>query len=250
MGLRRGNAAEFLAPSEVAKHVRAERSRWLKDDPHKYAALTPAAETGLNETVDLARSLGIEIDATISPWEQLLSLGRAWEVDFMWLVVDEARIYRVAGGVVCFPSFWALQAKLGCTLSETHRPVPGLNAALGRQIDTFLNKLVPDEAWLRENAGYCRSADRNQHPNQRSRPLDAAISLDEVWVRLEHQMLLKMPLSKSVLFAIRVEVVPLRQVLESAELAANLARLLKTMSPEAAEYKGLTMAKIIEREPK
>ncbi|MCA8989951.1 MAG: DUF3445 domain-containing protein [Planctomycetaceae bacterium] len=243
MGLRRGNAAEFLAPSEVAKQVRAERSHWLKDDPHKYAALTPVAETSLNETVEWARSLGVEIDASLSPWEQLLSLGRAWEVDFVWLVVDEVGIYRVAGGVVCFPSSWALQAKLGCTLSETHHPVAGLNAALGRQIDTFLNKLVPEEAWLRENAGYCRSADRNQHPTRRSQPLDAAISLDEVWVRLEHQMLLKMPLSKSVLFAIRVEVVPLQQVLESAEAAANLARHLITMSPAAAEYKGLSMAR-------
>jgi hypothetical protein len=243
MGLRRGNAAEFLAPSEDAEHVRAERSRWLKDDPLKYALLAPVAEASLNETVDLARSLGVEIDAASEPWEQLLSLGRVWETDFVWLVADEADIYRVAGGIVCFPSSWDLRAKLGSTLSETHRPVPGLNAALDRQIETFLNRLVPNEAWLRENAGFSRSPERNQHPDRPRRPLDATVCLDEVWVRLEHQLLLKLPVTGSLLFGIRVDVVPLRQVLDSPQAAADLARLLSTISQDAAEYKGLTTAR-------
>ena len=117
------------------------------------------------------------------------------------------------------------------------------NAALDRQIETFLQKLVPGEAWLRENAGYSRSSERNQHPNRPRRPLDAAVSSDEVWVRLEHQMLLKLPLSNSLLFGIRVEVVPLRQVLDSPQAAADLTRLLVTIPPEAAEYKGITTAR-------
>jgi hypothetical protein len=197
----------------------------------------------LVETIELARTLGVEIDSTLSSWEQLLSLGRVWEADIVWLVADDAGAYRVAGGVVCFPSSWALQDKLGRTLSETHRPVPGLNVALDRQIETFLDRLVPGEVWLRENAGYSRSPERNQHSNRPRRPLDAAVSSDEVWVRLEHQMLLKLPLSNSLLFGIRVEVVPLRQVLDSPQAAAGLTRLLVTIPPEAAEYKGITTAR-------
>ena len=127
--------------------------------------------------------------------------------------------------------------------SQTHRPVPGLNAALDRQIETFLSKLVPGKAWLRENAGYSGSPDRNQHPDRAHQPLDGTVSLDEVWVRLEYQMLMKLPLSRSLLFGIRVEVVPLRQVLESPQAAADLSRLLTTMSPAAVGYKGLTEAR-------
>ena len=243
MGLRRGDAAEFLAPGESATAVQAERARWLATDPHVYAALTPEAEPCLAETVRLARTWGVMIDTTLLPWEQLLSLGRTWEADVLWLVADEAGTHRVAGGVACFPSSWAIRDKLGRTLSETHRPVPGLNAALDRQIETFLGKLVPGEAWLRENAGYSRSPDRNQHPDRPHQPLDETVSLDEVWIRLEHQMLVKLPLSRSLLFGIRVEVVPLRQALESPQVAADLSRLLMTMSPGAAGYKGLTAAR-------
>lgn len=243
MGLRRGDAAAFLAPGESTRDVQAERAHWLAADPHAYAALTPAAEPGLAEMVELACTLGAMIDVTLSPWEQLLSLGRVWEADVIWLVADDAGTYRVAGGVVCFPSSWALRDKLGRTLSETHRPVPGLNAALDRQIETFLGRLVPGEAWLRENAGYSRTPERNQHPNRPRRPLDATVSVGEVWVRLEHQLLLKLPLSGSLLFGIRVEVVPLQQVLECPQAAADLTRLLTTISSAAAEYKGLTAAR-------
>lgn len=243
MGMRRGDAAAFLRPSEFAADVLAERAGWLAADPQAYAALTRDAEAGLAETVELARTLGTEIDATLSPWEQLLNLGRVWEADVVWLVADDVGTYRVAGGIVCFPSSWDLQEKLGRTLSETHRPVPELNVALDRKIETFLGRLVPGEAWLRENAGFSRSPGRNQHPSRPRQQLDATVTRDEVWVRLEHQLFLKLPLSQSLLFGICVEVVPLGQVLSSPQAAVDLARMLSTISEEAAEYKGLTTAR-------
>jgi hypothetical protein len=243
MGLRRGDIAAFLAPGESSQDARSERARWLAADPYKYAALTPQAEPGLAETAALARSLGAKIEETLAPWEQLVCLGHAWEADVVWLVADETGTYRVAGGVVCFPSHWGLRNKLGLTLSETHSPVPGLNAALERQIETFLGKLAPGETWLRENTGFSRSPERNQHPDRPRPRLDATVSPDEVWVRLENQLLMKLPQSGSLLFGIRVEVVPLPIVLESNTATTGLLRLLSTISPAAAEYKGLSTAR-------
>jgi hypothetical protein len=46
---------------------------------HDFSA--SAAEPGLADTVELARTLGASIDATLSPLEQLLSLGRFWEIE-------------------------------------------------------------------------------------------------------------------------------------------------------------------------
>jgi hypothetical protein len=243
MGLRRGDASAFLAPRGAAGTVRAERARWLAEDPRSYAALTPAAEPALADTVALARTLGATIDPSLTPWDQLLALGCTWESDFVWMHADGAGAHRLTGGVVCFPSSWALRDKLGRTMSETHRPVPGLNAALDRQIETFFAKMIPGDVWVRENANYSRAAELNQHPARPRRPLDATVSADEFWVRLEHQLLLKFSVSRSILFAIRVEVIPLRQVLESPEAAARLARLLETMPAAAAEYKSVIEAR-------
>ena len=243
MGLRRGDVATFLAPTQSAHAVRAERTGFLSSEPNKYAALTTAAEPALLESIDLANSLGAEIKQSGSLLDRMLALGRSWEPDFIFLVPDKAGVPRIEGGVVCFPSHWSLTDKLGGTIDDTHGPVPGLNAALGRQIATFLNKLVAGDAWCRENAGFSLSPERNQHPDKPKQTMGMATSCNEVWVRLEHQMLHKLPRSGAVLFFIRVEVVPLVLALESPSITENLKRLLRTMSPEAAAYKGLALAR-------
>jgi hypothetical protein len=243
MGLRRGDATAFLGPRDATGLVLAERDRWLTEAPENYAALTPAAEPALADTVALAQMLGATIERSRAPWDQLLALGRIWEADFVWMYPDGAGAHRLTGGVVCFPSSWALGDKLGRTMSDTHRPVPGLNAALDCQIETFFAKMIPGVAWTRENANYSRVPDLNQHPTRPRRAVDATVTADEFWIRLEHQLLLKFPFSGSILFAIRVEVIPLRELLESPEGAVRLARLLDTMPAAAAEYKSVAQAR-------
>lgn len=243
MGLRRGDAASFFSPRDPTGLVLAERRRWLKEDPENYAALTPAAEPALADTVALAQQLGETLDPKLTPWEQLMALGRTWEADFVWMHPDGTGAHRLIGGVVCFPSSWSLQEKLGLTMSETHRPVPGLNTSLDRQIETFFAKMIPGVAWTRENANYSRVPDLNQHPVRPRRPLDATVTGEEFLIRLEHQLLLKFPASNSILFAIRMEVIPLSELLNCAEGSARLARLLDTMSVAAAEYKGIAQAR-------
>ncbi len=243
MGLRRGDAAAFLAPRDPTGRVRAERDRWLTEDAETYAALMPAAGPALADTVALARELGVALDPSMPPWDQLLALGRAWEADFVWMHPDGGGEHRLIGGVVCFPSSWALGDKLGRTMSETHSPVPGLNTALERQVETFFTRMAAGVAWTRENASYCRVPDLNLHPIRPRRPLDATVTSDEFWLRLEHQLLLKFSASGSILFAIRVEVLPLRELLKSPLAACRLARVLDTMPLAAAEYKGVAEAR-------
>ena len=98
MGVRRGDAADFFSPRDPTGQVRAERERWLTEDPENYAALTPTAEPALADTVALARQLGVTLDPTLSPWEQLMALGRAWEADFVWMHPDETGAHRLTGG--------------------------------------------------------------------------------------------------------------------------------------------------------
>jgi hypothetical protein len=128
-------------------------------------------------------------------------------------------------------------------MSQTHRPVPGLNTVMERQIETFFARISPGVAWVRENANYSRVPDLNLHPDRPRPRLDASVKLDEVWIRLEHQILLKLPVSRCILFAIRIEVTPLRRVLEDPVAVAGLARLLKTLPAAAAEYKGINAAR-------
>lgn len=244
MGLRQGDLKAYFATHDHTGNMRAERQRWFTAEPEKYAALLPEATAGMLETCELARTLGFPVNSIpTSPLDQLLELGPAWEPDLVWMHPGADGIHRLVGGAVCFPSSWAMTEMLGLPMSEVHTLVPGLNALLGRQIETFLTKLAPGVPWQRENWGVSRDADWNHHPSRPRAALDSTIRADEVWIRLEHQLLLKLPVSGSVLFGIRLEIVPLCEMLQDRTATQRFRRLIATMSPLAAGYKGLESAR-------
>jgi len=249
MGLRPGDLEQFFAPQDTSGTLLPERAALLVTEPEKYAAVSRECEPALRETAALARTLGATLDAAddVDPASLLRALGAAWEPDLVWLRrADEATTenepHRVVGGIVCFPSSWALEEKLGLPMADVHAPVPGLNEALARQVDRFLDKLAPGDFWTRENWSLSRTDARNQHTSLQ-RPglgwprLDEATPLDEVWIRLEHQILLRLPESGTVLFGIRIESPPLTALFAEPAAAARFARILETMTDEAARYK-------------
>jgi hypothetical protein len=243
MGLRPGSLGAFFARRETTAAACAERARWLAEDPEAYSALPAEALPALADTVALARELGINIDPAAGPCDQLLALGRAWEADFVWMHPAPDGQHRLIGGVVCFPSLWALRDKLGRTMAEVHAPVPDLNDALARPIEAFFARLRPDEVWVRENVNFASDRALNHHPAWPHWPIDPATGPDGFWFRFEHQLLLKLPASGSVLFCIRVELIPLATVLTDAAGAARLADVFATMSEDAATYKGIAHAR-------
>ena len=245
MGLRPADPASFFAPCDPTGEVVRERARWLAEEPEKYAALLPETLECVSETIDLANqwSAGndtspiVRIAANADVTAQLQALGCAWETDIVWLAPHADGELRVVGGIVCFPSSWALTEKLGLPMRDAHSPVPGLNATLGGQVDRFLAKFASGTAWSRENWSLSRSDERNQHTSRPRAAFDAHTPLDEVWIRLEHQLLMRLPVSGAVLFGIRIELVPLAELKRNPAAAACFARILRTMAPEAAAYK-------------
>lgn len=250
MGLRRGTAADFFQPTVRHDELTAQRRHWLRSEPQTYSAFLPESEALLDECVALARDWGsitpeqqASVTARGAPHEHGLRLGEIWEPDFLLLRPDAAGRFQLVGGCVCFPSSWSLAEKVGHPLEFIHGPVPGLNAQLGRSIDTFLTKLTPGAAWLRHNWGLSRSPELNQHPSRPLPRLDDSVVLSEVWLRGEQQALVALPVSGGVLFAIRIEMHSLAEVKRDATTAERLARALRTMPAEVAAYKGLATAR-------
>jgi hypothetical protein len=237
MGLRPADAPAFFAHESGAAAVLAERARWLDASPDEYAALLDDGAGSLAETARFAVKWG----AAPGDGDPLAALGRAWEPDFVLMVPGEDGIFRLGSGVVCFPSSWALREKLGRPMNEIHAPVPGLNPALARQIDTFLERLAPGAAWARDNWSLSRDAERNHHPARKRPRLDATITAADVWLRIERQLLFKLPETRAVLFGIRVDAHPLASLPPAAR--SGLAHAVRTMEPEALAYKGLATAR-------
>ena len=223
----------------------AERRHWLTSEPQTYAALLPAGERLLEETIEAARRWsGFTLPpAQKSPWEKCLALGEFWEVDYLLLKADAAGEIRLVGGCLCFPSSWRLSEKVGKPIEFIHGPVPELNANIGPAIHKFLAGLRPGVASLRFNWGLSRSAELNQHPDRALPRLDASVTLVEVWLRVEEQALVALPKSGGILFGIRIWNHPLADVKRDDVVAARLVRALQTMPEAMAVYKGIALAR-------
>ena len=173
-----------------------------------------------------------------------LSLGEAWEPDYLLLKPDAVTgRFHLVGGCVCFPSSWRFEEKVGRPLEVIHTPVPHLNEQLASPIHNFLGRIKPGTAWCRANWGLSRSPELNQHPARGLPKLLPPLRVDEVWLRVEDQALVALPESRGVLFGIRMTVIPLAEVKRHPTAARGLARALRTMPDAMLDYKSLLAAK-------
>jgi len=156
---------------------------------------------------------------------------------------DADGVFQVVAGVVCFPSLWSLPEKAGRPIHEVHGPVPGLNAAVGRQIDTFLGRLAVGDEWERENWGLSADDALDHHPRHPRPALTGAATLDSTWLRRERQLFARLP-GGGLVFGIRVSAHRLDRLCAShPDLAPRIARALETMPEPVAAYKSVTHAR-------
>ena len=250
MKLAKGDIASFYKPGASHAAVIAERRKWLAAKPEVYCAMLPAGVGMLDETMEMAVSLGIlsgvesmEPCTAPDPWTRCLRLGGLLEADFLLMKPDDDGVFRLCGGCLCFPSHWDLREKLGRTMAEIHAPVPGLNESLGRQIDGFLRRIKPGISWERANWGLSRTGELNLHPSRKLPRLDDEVGLDEVWFRVEEQSLAALPENGGVLFGIRLVIRPMRELKADPEARHGMIRALRTMPEPMARYKGIAPAR-------
>jgi hypothetical protein len=247
MRFEKREIADFFRPGPTHAVVIAERRKWISETPERYAALLPEGIAPLDETLRLATSLGTlpagEVIESPAPLARCRCLGELWEADFILMKPDPAGIFRLLGGCLCFPSHWDLREKLGMPMADVHAPVPGLNATLGPQIDGFLLRIKPGISWERANWGLARTPELNLHPSRKLPRLDATVSLDEVWFRLEEQSLVALPDSGAILFGIKLVIRPLAEIKADPATRQGMIRALETMPETMAAYKGIAPAR-------
>ena len=250
MALRRGTPQEFFGRTSAHQPLLAERQRWLQCEPQTYSACLPESSSLVETCIVLAHEWGaisekqrLDLITRADATERCAAFGQIWEPDFLLLKSDGGAPHRLLAGCVCFPSSWSLAEKIGKSLESIHGVVPSLNAQLGSPIQTFLSRLTPGVVWLRHNWGLSRSPELNQHPQRGLPRLDGAVELSDVWLRVEHQALVALPQSGSVLFGIRVVMHSLDEVKKDTAAVLKLVRALRTMPLEVAAYKGLAVAR-------
>ena len=229
-GVRPGDARAFFAECEAHDSLIRQRQETLEEAPSCHLFETPEATQAVAESI---RWAGLE-EGTC------LELALHWEPDFLILLPGPGGEFLFKAGAVCFPSSWRPEEKIGLPLHAIHAPVPTLNENLGTRIDKFLTRLSPGTSWQRFNWGLSGSPALNQHPRLHHRNLTEPLQPGRTWIRIEDQILLRLPETGAVLFGIRLVNLKLVDIKRHPQACAGLYRAIRTMPDNIADYKSIT----------
>jgi dimethylamine monooxygenase subunit A len=133
----------------------------------------------------------------------LLTLGQLVQED-LCLLQPSGPDYCLTGAILCFPASWTLAQKLGRPMTAIHDPVELYDADLAKRVNRLLEALRPDQPLWRMN--FLTYDDHVLHQPRREgerRPQPT----DHVFVRSERQCLLRLPVTRAVVFTIHTYVV-------------------------------------------
>lgn len=236
LGVRSKDAESFFAPQDQTGSLLEEKRQCLDLNAERYLAETEEA----SHLIDAVWELAIEWGHVEEPKEgrSLMNLAQNWEADL--LMVEKVSMKLVAGAV-CFPSSWDLRTAIGKPVFAVHGVVPKLNEQVGEKVDRFLSGIRGGKSYARMNWSLTRSADLNYHPALGRKKLDETVTVEELFLRIEHQLFCEV--EGGVLMGLRIEPVPLPELATEPEVWAGLREKIRTMPEDVAEYKGMLAAK-------
>ncbi|MCU1732972.1 MULTISPECIES: heme-dependent oxidative N-demethylase family protein [unclassified Pseudomonas] len=253
----------------------AERARVLEQDPERCMVMphmVPAAWDILEVLMEhLARdypehfqltrhgdawhwrnlALGIDQrftygDPTTLPCEPLEYITRQMQGDFALLDQRDNDLFMDAGMVTC-PADWSLRFDAGMSFKQWHSPVPIANQmgvfdrALKYLVNIQVGQPVRRLNWTLTINPRLDTSPETFHQWGSDRGKVTADNAGElVHLRVELQLMLRLPRSNALLFGIRTYLISLDELVTNPAWAQRLHRVIRDLPEAIADYKGMT----------
>ncbi|MBW2291251.1 MAG: DUF3445 domain-containing protein [Deltaproteobacteria bacterium] len=178
-------------------------------------------------------------DPARSPLE---SASRCVQEDLV-VMQERPRGWCLTAASVCFPTRWDLPIQLGRPMGTIHEPVPGYQEQLDVSSNRFFDGTKPGIVYRRGNWSLLDDPTLFQPTRKLQR--DAGVALNasnagqQVWLRVEHQTLQRLPETGAILFTIRIHRTRLDAVAREPGAARSLVGAIETMHPAMQRYKSL-----------
>lgn len=185
-------------------------------------------------------------DTNTLPSEPMEYIGRQMQGDFTLLDQREGDLYMDAGIITC-PADWSLAFDAGMSFSEWHGPVPmAKDANIFERALKYLTAIQVGKPVRRLNWTMTINARMDTSPetyhrwgHERTTVTPENVG-EKVYLRVELQVLDRMPRSNALLFSIRTYLMSLEDIVTNPVWAKRLHRVMKTLPQALIDYKGLT----------
>ena len=141
--------------------------------------------------------------------------GRLVQQD-LCILERQGEEYLLTGGALCFPASWSLHEKMGRNLVAIHAPIPAYSDDIAKRVGRLFAAIQPGRFLWRANYLLYESPDLFQ-----PRRTQARRNPGQEYIRVERQVLTKLPKTGAVIFGIHSLVLPARPDWVEAILAAR-----------------------------
>ncbi|MCW1932684.1 heme-dependent oxidative N-demethylase family protein [Pararhodobacter zhoushanensis] len=234
-GIQPLDPEDWLRVDEVYAQQMAERERLLAERPCAVLAALPGSEAAVDELFEAvtARLPALGFTAGSEGWRcpdgrfvaregaPLAVLGRLVQEDLVLLQDGPDGHHVMTAAVLCFPASWTLSEKIGRGLPGIHTPVASYDTGVGKRVQRLFDLIRPEQPLWRGNVlDYIDPALFQPRREAEKRAPDTE---RRGYIRSERQVLMRLPKTRAVLFAIHTYQVR-RETLTPAEEAAFDAR--------------------------
>ncbi|MGH1431441.1 MAG: heme-dependent oxidative N-demethylase family protein [Neptuniibacter sp.] len=185
-------------------------------------------------------------DSSTLPLPPMEYIGRQVQGDFALLDQREGDLFLDAGIITC-PADWSLAFDAGMNFTEWHGPVPMAHSegiferALKYLTAIQVGKPVRRMNWtMTVNARMDTSPETYHEWGHERTSVTPENVAEKVYLRVELQVLDRMPRSNALMFSIRTYLMSLEDIVTNPEWAKRMHRVMKTLPAPLIDYKGLT----------
>ncbi len=183
-------------------------------------------------------------DSSTLPKPPMEYIGRQIQGDFALLDQRDDDLFLDAGIVTC-PADWSLMFDAGMSFSEWHGPVPMapsqniFERALKYLVAIPVGRPVRRLNWtLTVNARMDTASETYHKWGHERSEVNAENVAEKVHLRVELQVIDRMPRSNALMFSIRTYLISLADISTNPQWAQRMHRVIKTLPPALIEYKG------------
>ncbi|WEJ58671.1 DUF3445 domain-containing protein [Devosia sp. FJ2-5-3] len=239
--LRVSHPAEIFAQIAGSRPAQAELLATLADYlPQRFPALWRRDAEAIS-IVPSGQTIGLA-----DPEAPLAIAARLVQDDLLLLERGAETFWRLTAASLSFPSSWTLSEKIGQGLDAIHDPVPGFGPGTrpAQIMARMFDAMRPETPMIRWNWSLYGD-DTLFHPDVSGADqprFGAGPRAENVYLRVERQVLRKLPETGAIVFAIRISLQKLDDLAahpEAAAIAAHLHTEVSALTPEQLAYKGL-----------
>ena len=160
------------------------------------------------------------------------------------LMVPHKKEYLLGAASLCAPSSWSLKEKFSKSLLMLHKDVPSYSSKIGSRVNNIFINLPEERIFQRFNWSIYETPILFQPAEsksyvERSKEINQENAGDKLFIRVERQTIRRLPVSRSIIFTIRVHVDPLNSIKKDISLVQDLKKAILDLDVSMKAYKSI-----------